>query len=141
MIRFPLVFSCGMIAFMIFSATQCKTKVDDDYPPPAPYTPSFTATGTKYTAPGGSSVIEFVLTCTTDAISVTSVDLSGPFGTTSVDGGGQQFNMNQPFYISNPDIFFWTEGKYSFTIKGIIRSEAHSGESFVKTTYWELIIP
>lgn len=130
----------GIVLLALTLVTNgCKKKTEEDNWT-APYVPSFLANGVKYTA-SGYSFLYFDIKCTSDAIEVTSVSVVGPYGSSSYSGGGETFSQNQSFYLYDENNFFYQEGKFTFTITGVIRSGAHSGETFTKSTSWELIIP
>ena len=106
----------------------------------APYSPSFLAQGVKYTS-SGYSYLYFDVKCTSDAVEISSIGVTGPYGSSSYNGGGQTFSQNQSIYVYDEDHFMYRDGKYTFTINGIIRSGSNSGSTLTKITSWELIIP
>ena len=140
MIKIPLIFAFGVVALLMFSASQCREPKVDDYYPPEPYSPSFTANGERYTS-GGYPYLYFELKCTSDAVEITTIMVVGPHFTVTFSGGGEIYDQNQSIYLYDEERFHYAEGKYDFTIKGILRSGSHTGSSFTKTTGYELIIP
>ena len=139
-IRIPLIFALGVVTLLMFSSSQCRTDPDEEHYPQDPYSPSFTANGVKYTS-SGYSFLYFELKCTSDAVEITTITVEGPFGNLIATGGGETFQQNQSIYLYDEENFLYHEGKYDFTIKGIIRSGSYNGSSFTKTIGWELIIP
>lgn len=135
MIRIPLVFTIGMITILLFARTHCNLKVEED---PYTYSPSFTVQGYHYTS-GGYDFLYFELTCTTDVVEVSTIDVSGPNGHSSYSGGGEIFNQNQPIILYDEEHFPYEAYSYAFTIWGIVRSGSNSGTSFSKTVYFELV--
>ena len=133
----------GIFLFSLMMTTEsCKktsTPEEEYYPPPA-YSPTITAQGVKYYS-SGYYFFYFELVCTSDAIMVSSVNLSGPTGTYTYNGDATVYAQNQKIYIYDEDHLLYKDGKYTFTVKGTITSGSHSGESFTKATYYELIIP
>jgi len=125
-------------AFVMCSGCKKKTSTDEETYVPPPYSPSFLASATSYTS-GGYKVLAFEIKCTTDDVEITSLVISGPSANATYTGNGEVFQKNQSIFL--PDEFLYLEGKYSFTIKGIIKSSNNYGLAFTKITYWELIIP
>jgi len=134
-----ILFSLGTIFFTQEGCKKTETE-EEEYFQPVPYSPIITANGVKYIT-STYSFLYFELICTTDAIQVTTLSLSGPPGSYTYNGDETIFNQNQKIFLYDEDHLLYTEGKYVFTLKGVIRSGAHSGVTFTKSCSWELIIP
>ncbi len=126
-----------MMALM--SATCKKNQDEEDEHPATPYSPILVAEGTKVMK-DGVYYLNFVITCTSDNIRLNSIVVTGPNSLNqSFDGQGQTFQMNEGILLLWD--FPYKEGKYTFTVSGLISGGNYNGSSFTKETYWTLIIP
>lgn len=120
---------------LIFSA--CK-KDDDDpaptpTPTPTPYTPAFSPTY-LIVQNGGTELLDFYITCTTDDWEMIKVIVTYPGGLGNEEyvGSGQIVTAGSPFTFSN--YFPKLGGTWTFAITGNVKSGTHVNESFTAVT-------
>lgn len=93
------------------------------------YIPIFSVTAIPYTV-GNTEYLSFVTTCTSDDYELILIIIEAPggLGSTTYDGNGVIVLKEEPITLTTDYENF--PGTWTLTIRGIIKSGVHAGESF-----------